>query len=52
MSSSTTIQVKSLDSSLDEELSFEKERIEIVNLGDLTVARAILQPGCSWEKDV
>jgi hypothetical protein len=33
-------------------LNFEKEKIEIVNLGDLTVARVTLEPGWSWEKYV
>jgi hypothetical protein len=35
MSSNPKIQVKDLNSSPDEVLNFEKEKIEIVNLGDL-----------------
>jgi hypothetical protein len=42
------ILVKDLNSSPDEVLSFE----EIVNLGDLAVARVMLEPGWSWEKHV
>lgn len=45
MSSTTKIQAKNLDFSSDEVLTFEKEKIEIVNLGDLTIARATLEPG-------
>jgi hypothetical protein len=45
MSSNPKIQVKDLNSSPDEVLNFEKEKIEIVNLGDLTVARVTLQLG-------
>ncbi|MGC1133732.1 MAG: cupin domain-containing protein [Nitrososphaeraceae archaeon] len=52
MSSSSKVQVKDLNSSPDEVLNFEKEKIEIVNLGDLTVARVTLEPGWSWEKHV
>lgn len=43
--------IKNLDSS-PEVLNFEKEKIEIVSIGDLTVARVTLQPGWSWEKHV
>jgi hypothetical protein len=52
MSSTAKIHVKNLDSSPDEVLNFEKERIEIVSIGDLTVAKVTLQPGGSWEKHV
>lgn len=52
MSSNPKIQVKDLNSSPDEVLNFEKEKIEIVKVGDLTVARVTLQPGWSWEKHV
>jgi len=50
--SSTKIQAKNLDSSPDGILKFEKERIEIVNLGELTEARVTLQPRWSWKKYV
>ncbi|MGH9982553.1 MAG: cupin [Nitrososphaeraceae archaeon] len=33
-------------------MNFEKEKIEVVDLGDLAVVRAILQPAWSWEKHV
>jgi len=52
MSSTPKIQVKNLDSSPDEVLNFEKEKIEIVSIGDLVVARVTLQPGWSWEEHV
>jgi hypothetical protein len=38
---------KSLNSSPDETRTFEKGKIEIANLGDTTIGRAILEPG--WE---
>ena len=43
---------KSLNSSPDETRTFEKGKIEIANLGDTTIGRAILEPGWSWEKCV
>ena len=46
------IQKKSLDSSPDETRTFEKGKIELVNLGDVTIGRAVLEPGWSWEKCV
>jgi hypothetical protein len=46
------IQKKSLDSSPDETRTFEKGKIELVNLGDITMGRAVLEPGRSWEKCV
>ncbi len=52
MSSTTKIQVKNLNSSPDEVLNYEKEKIEIVSIGDLTVASVTLQPRWSWEKHV
>src|SRR5918996_95361 len=51
MTSSTKIQKKSLDSP-DETRTFEKGKIELVNLGDVTIGRAVLEPGWSWEKSV
>ena len=43
---------KSLDSP-DETLAFEKEKIELVNLGaGFSIARVTLEPGWSWEKHV
>jgi hypothetical protein len=46
------IQKKSLNSSPDETRTFEKGKIELVNLGEVTIGRAILEPGWSWEKCV
>ncbi|MGH9953965.1 MAG: hypothetical protein ACRD5J_20305 [Nitrososphaeraceae archaeon] len=42
MSSNPKIQIKDLNSLSYEVLNFEKEKIEVVDLGDLTVVRAIL----------
>jgi uncharacterized protein DUF861 len=46
------MQKKSLDSSPDETRTFEKGKIELANLGDVTIGRGILEPGWSWEKCV
>lgn len=46
------IQKKNLDSSPDETRTFEKGKIELANLGDVTIGRAVLEPGWSWEKCV
>ena len=51
MTSTSKVQKKSLESP-DETLTFEKEKIEIVNLGNVTIARVTLEPGWSWEKHV
>ena len=45
------LQKKNLDSP-DEILSFEKEKIQIINLGGITIAKVTLEPGWSWEKYV
>ena len=42
------MQKKSLNSP-DEVRSFEKGKVELANFGDLTIGRAVLQPGWSWE---
>jgi hypothetical protein len=42
---------KNLDSP-DETRRFDKGKIELANLGDVTVGRGILEPGWSWEKCV
>jgi hypothetical protein len=52
MAASTKIQKKSLDSSPDETRTFEKGKVELANLGDITIGRAVLEPGWSWEKSV
>jgi hypothetical protein len=46
------VQKKSLDSSPDETRTFEKGKIELAKLGDVTIGRATLEPGWSWEKCV
>ena len=51
-SSSSKIQKKNLDSSPDDTREFEKGKVEIVNFGDMTIGRAIFEPGWSWSKCV
>ncbi|HKG29818.1 MAG TPA: hypothetical protein VKA91_00990 [Nitrososphaeraceae archaeon] len=47
------MQKKSLNSSPDQTRTFEKGKIELANFsGDVTVGRAIFEPGWSWEKCV
>jgi hypothetical protein len=46
------MQKKSLDSSPDETRTFEKGKIDLANFSDVTVGRAIFEPGWSWEKCV
>jgi hypothetical protein len=38
---------KRLDSSPDEARTFEKGKIDLANLGDVTIGRGILEPGWS-----
>lgn len=52
MAASTKMLKKSLDSSPDETRSFEKGKIDLADLGEVTIGRGILEPGCSWEKCV
>ncbi len=49
---SAKMQKKNLDSSPDETRTFEKGKIDVANLGDVTIGRAIFEPGWSWEKCV
>lgn len=51
-SSSSKIQKKNLDSSPDDTRKFEKGKIEIVNFDNMTIGRAIFEPGWSWSKCV
>lgn len=51
-SSSSKIQKKNLDSSPDDTRKFEKGKVEIVNFGNMTIGRAIFEPGWSWSKCV
>jgi mannose-6-phosphate isomerase-like protein (cupin superfamily) len=43
---------KNLDTSSDETRTFENSKIQLANLGDVTIGRAVLEPGWSWEKCV
>jgi hypothetical protein len=53
MAITAKMQKKSLDSSPDETRTFEKGKIDLANFsGDVTVGRAIFEPGWSWEKCV
>jgi hypothetical protein len=36
----------------DEVRSFEKGRMDVVNLGDVVVGRAVFEPGWQWSKHV
>ena len=45
MTATAKIQTKNLETSPDKMSESEKEKIEMVSLGDLTVARVTLQPG-------
>jgi hypothetical protein len=46
------MQKKNLDTSPDEIRKFENGKIELANFGDVTIGRAMLEPGWSWEKCV
>jgi hypothetical protein len=46
------MQKKNLDISLDEVRKFENGKIELATLGDVTIGRAVLEPGRNWEKCV
>ena len=46
------MQKKNLDTSPDETRTFENGKIQLANLGDVTIGRGILEPGWSWEKCV
>ena len=45
------IEIKSLNSP-DEIRTFEKGKIELVNIGSKSVGRAILEPGWRWSTHV
>lgn len=49
MAASTKMLKKSLDSSPDETRSFEKGKIDLADLGEVTIGRGILEAGWSWE---
>jgi hypothetical protein len=46
------MQKTNLDTSSDEIRRFENGKIELANLGEVTIGRAVLEPGWSWEKCV
>jgi hypothetical protein len=46
---SARMQKKSLDSLPDETRTLEKGKIDIANLGDVTIGRAVFEPECGWE---
>jgi oxalate decarboxylase/phosphoglucose isomerase-like protein (cupin superfamily) len=43
---------KNLNNAPDETRAFEKGKVEIASLNDVTIGRAELEPGWSWEKCV
>ena len=49
---SAKMQKKSLDSSPDESRTFEKGKIDVTKLGDITIGKSVFEPGWSWEKCV
>lgn len=46
------MQKKNLDSSPDETRTFEKGKVNIANFENITIGRATLEPGWSWDKCV
>jgi hypothetical protein len=42
---SAKMQMKSLDSSPDETRTFEKGKIDVANLGDITIGKSVFEPG-------
>jgi uncharacterized cupin superfamily protein len=51
MSATIKMQKKSLNSP-DEVRTFEKGKIEVANLGDVSIGRSTFEPGWSWESCV
>lgn len=43
---------KNLDDSPDETRSFDHGQMKVAGVGDFKVARAVLQPGWKWSKDI
>ncbi len=50
-STESKMQKKSLDSP-DETRTFEKGKVELVNLKTVTIGRSVFEPGWSWDKCV
>ena len=51
MQQPSTMQGKSLDFP-DETREFEKGKLDLVNLSDVTVGRAVFEPGWRWSENV
>ena len=51
-SSLIRMEKKSLDSSPDETITFEKGKVESAKVGDTTIGRGYFEPGWSWEKSI
>jgi hypothetical protein len=52
MSKPAVMEKKSLDSSPDETVTFDKGKVEIAKVGDTTIGRGYFEPGWSWEKSI
>jgi hypothetical protein len=52
ISNVTRMEKKSLDSSPDETITFEKGKVEIAQVGDTSIGRGYFEPGWSWEKSI
>jgi EutQ-like cupin domain len=46
------MQRKSLNSSPDEIVTFEKGKVDIAKVGDTSIGRGYFEPGWSWEKSI
>jgi uncharacterized RmlC-like cupin family protein len=51
-SNMTRMEKKSLDSSPDETITFEKGKVEIAQVGGTSIGRGYFEPGWSWEKSI
>jgi hypothetical protein len=43
---------KSLDLSPDETQTFDRGKMDLAKLGEITIGRVVLQPGWSWEESI
>jgi hypothetical protein len=43
------VQKKNVGSSPDETRTFDKGKMDLVNLGDVVIGRGTFEPGWSWE---
>jgi ethanolamine utilization protein EutQ (cupin superfamily) len=46
------IQSRNLDSNPDETRKFTNGKVELANLGDVSIGRITLQPGWKWSNDI